>query len=86
MLTRDLEFCEKCCFLVSFTSMLSLVRSYISTRNISSRNIDSSLTSFGIPRSSLKALVTSGKDLQVTQAVYFPLPSKKDTVSHPVKA
>ena len=37
-------------------------------------------------RSSLKALVTSDKDFQVSHAVFFPLPEKADTVSHPVKA
>ena len=37
-------------------------------------------------RSSLKALVTSDKDFQVFHAVFFPLPEKADTVSHPVKA
>ena len=33
--------------------------------------------------SSMKASVTSVKDFQVTQAVFFPLPANADTVSHP---
>ena len=74
------------CFLASFTAMKSLVRSYISTTNLSSRDIDSSLTSSGMSSSSLKVSVTSGKAAHVSYAVFFPLPENADTVSHPVRA
>ncbi len=57
--------------------MLSLVRSYISTTNFSKSNIDPSLTSVGMNKSSLKAVVTSAKDFQVAHAVFFPLPPKE---------
>ena len=88
MFSRVLDFRVKSCFLASFTSVLSLVRSYISTTNCScsSSNIDHSLTSLGMHRSSLNASFTSGKDFQVSQAVFFPLPANAATVSHPVKA
>ena len=85
-MSKVLDFCEKSCFLVSFTSVLSLVQSYISTTNRSNSNIDPSLILLGMHRSSLKSLVTSEKDFQVSYAVLFPLPSKADTVSHPKKA
>lgn len=86
MFSRVLCFWVKRCFLASFTFMLSLVQSYISTTNRSSSNIDSSLTSLGIHGSSLNASVISGKVFQVNQAVFFPLPANVDTVSHLVKA
>jgi len=86
MFSRVLDFCLKSCFLASFTSVLSLVQSYISTTNRSSGNIDPSRTSLGMHRSSSNASFTSGKDVQVFQAVFFPLPANADTVSHPVEA
>ena len=86
MLFRVLGFWEKNCFLASFSSMLSLVPSYISTTTHSNSNTDPSLTSLGMHKSSLKALVTSEKDFQVSHSVFFSLPAKADTVSHPVKA
>ena len=52
MLSRALDLCAKSYFLASFTSMVSLVRSYISTTKRSSSDIDSSLTSLGMRKSS----------------------------------
>ncbi len=60
MLSRVLDFREKSCFLASFTLMLSLVQSYISTTNLSKSNIDPSLTSVGMNKSSLKAVKLGG--------------------------
>ncbi|KAK3878933.1 hypothetical protein Pcinc_016476 [Petrolisthes cinctipes] len=84
MLSRALDLCAKSCFLASFTSIMSLVRSYINTTKRSSSDIDSSLTSLGMRKSSSKASVTSGNTFQISQAVFFPLPVNEDTVSHPV--
>ena len=64
----------------------ALVRSYISTMKYSSSDIDSSLTSLGMRKSSSKASVTCGNTFQTSKAVFFPLPAKEDTVSHPVRA
>ena len=86
MLSRALDLCAKSCFLASFTSMMSLVRSYISTMKRSSSDIDSSVTSPGMRKSYSKASVTSGNTFQISQAVFFPPPVNKDTVSHPVRA
>ena len=86
MLSRVLDLCAKSCFLATFTSMMSLVRSYISTTKRSNSYIDSSLTSLGMRNSSSKASITSGNTFQISQAVFFPLPANEDTVSHPVRA
>ena len=80
-----LPLCAKSCFLASFISIVSLVLSYMSTANLSSHNIDSSLTAEGMRSSSMNASVTSRNALHVAHTVFFPLP-EKDTVSHPVKA
>ena len=85
MLCRALDLCAKSCFLASFTSMVWLVRSYISTTKHSSSDIDSSVISLGMRKSSSKASVTSGNPFQISQAVFFPLPANEDTVSHPVR-
>ena len=53
--------------------------------NLSSHDIDSSLTAEGSRSSSMNASVTSRNALHVAHTVFFPLP-EKDTVSHPVKA
>ena len=53
---------------------------------IAPASIDSLLTSDGMDKSLPKAAVTSGKDFQVIQAVFFPLSVKLDTVSQPEKA
>ena len=69
-ISRVFDFCVISCFLASFTSMLSLVRSYTTTTNRSSSDIASSLTSVDMPWNSLHTSVTSGKTLlQVLQAV-----------------
>ena len=53
MLSRALDLSAKSCFLASFISIVSLVRSYISTTERS--DIESSLTSLGMRMSSSKA-------------------------------
>ena len=58
----------------------------MSSTNLSSRDIDSALTSEGINSSSMNAPVTSGNALHVAHAVCFLLSEEEDTVSHPVKA
>ena len=75
---RVLDLCVKSFFLPSFTSMLSLVRSYISTTNRSgSSDIDSSLTSLDMPWSSLHASVTSRKTFQSSrQSSFLCLPTQ----------
>ena len=78
--------CAKGCFLASLTSMMSLVRSYISTMKRSSSDFDSLLTSLGMRKSSSEASITSGNTFQISQAVFFPLPANEDTVLHPVRA
>ena len=86
MLSRALGLCAKSCFLASFTSLMSLARSYISTTMRSSSDIDSSLTSLGMRNSSSKASVTAGNTFQISQAVFFRLPTNEDTESHPMRA
>ena len=85
MSSSVLPLCAKSCFLASFISIVSLVLSYMSTTNLSSHDIDSSLTAEGMRSSSMNASVTSRNALHVAYTVFFPLP-EKDTVSHPVKA
>ena len=86
MFSRVLDFCVKSCFFASFTSLLSLVLSCISTTNRSSSNIYPPLTSLGMHRSSLKVPFTTGKSFQLSHAVFFPLPANEDIVSQSVKA
>ena len=74
----------KSCFLASFISIVSLVL-YMSTTNLSSHDIDSSMTAEDMRSSSMNAPVTSRNALHVAHTVFFPLP-QKDTVSHLVKA
>ena len=40
----------------------------------------------GVPAGSRNVLVTSGRFYNAAQAILFPYPSKKDVVSHPVRA
>ena len=44
-------------------------------------DLDPSLTSLGMARSSCRASVTSGKDFQVSQAVFFPQPANSESVT-----
>ena len=44
------------------------------------------MTSLGMHKSSLKALVIFEKDFQVSHAVSFPLTEKADAVSHAANA
>src|SRR6267154_245774 len=85
MFSMALDCCVNSCFLAPFTSTMSLIRSYISITNRSSSNTDSGLISLGMDSSSEKASLTSGKYFQISQTVFFPLPAKAETVSHPVK-
>ena len=86
MFSSILPLCVKGFFLASFISVMSLMRLYMSTRNLSSSDIDSSLTSEGTHSSSMNASVTSENALHVAHAVVIPLPEMENTVSHRVKA
>ena len=57
----------------------------MSTTNLSSHDIDSSMTAEGMRSSSMNASVTFRNALHDAHTILFPLP-EKDTVSHPVKA
>ena len=63
-----------------------LVLSNRSMTNLSIMCIASSVISFGSSASINRAYVSSGSDFHVDHAVFFPCPSKLDTVSQPVKA
>ena len=76
MFSSILPLGAKSCFLASFISIMSLVRSFISTTNLSSRDIGFSLASEDMHSSSVNASVTSGNTLHVAHAVFFPLPEK----------
>ena len=79
---RVLDFCMNSFFLAPFTSRHSLVLSYIRTTKCSNCIIQASLIS--PPRMfviSKNASLTSGNTFHVSQAVFFPLPPKDDSIA-----
>ncbi len=87
MFSKDLAFLENSSCLTSLTSVKLLVRSYISITNRSITLMHASSISSGIIISASRMGVSSAEyTFHTSHAVFFPLPLKKDTVSHPVRA
>ena len=86
MFSRLLDFCVTNHFLTSLTLTGSLVLSYNSTTNRSNTDIDDSLMSSSMRRRVSNASLTSGKTFHVFQAVFLPLSTNAETVSHPMNA
>lgn len=83
--STGLPFFVKICLLAAFTVVHSDDRSYIKTTNLSRTAKSHSAIVAGAFESLAKTSVTSGYDLHVSHAVFFPLLAKEEVVSHPVK-